>query len=93
LNDSSFKESYKLFLNEKTYYLNPYRPKKADKEKVVIIPADYQKSGSYGSTNGLNFNDSLNTDCELKQFLKKTWLNNLELLLFLFYLKNNLKND
>jgi len=79
LNDSNFKESYKPFEKEKTYYLNPDRPKKADKEKAVIIPADYPKSGNFGSTYGLNFKDSLNTDCELAQFLKKSGLNNLEL--------------
>ena len=79
LNDSNGKESYKPFEKEKTYYLSLERPKKADKEKAVIIPADYPKSGNFNSTYGVNFRNNLDPNCELAQFLKKSGLNNLEL--------------
>lgn len=79
LNDSNGKESYKPFDPLKTFYLSLERPKKAEKEKAVIVPADYPKSGNFSSTYGVNFRNNLDSDCELAQFLKKTGLKNLEL--------------
>jgi len=79
LNDSNVKESYKPFESEKTYYLSLERPKKFDKEKAVIIPADYPKSDNLSSTYGVNFRNNLNTECELAQFLKRSGMKNLEL--------------
>jgi len=72
LNDSNKRESYqdlgRPFSMEK--------PRKNDKEKAVIIPADYPKE--FGSTYGSSFK-GLNSDCELANYLKKSGLKNLEL--------------
>jgi len=79
LNDANSKEAYKPFEKEKTYYLSLERPKKVDKEKAVIIPADYPKSDNLNSTYGMNFGNNLNNECELAKFLRKTGMKNLEL--------------
>lgn len=67
-NDTLVRDSYKNPNN--TFYAE--RPKKADKEKSSLIPADYPKD--YGSTYGNFFKGFDNNDCELAQYLKKTGL-------------------
>jgi len=78
LNDSNGRESYKPFdFEAEKHCLSLERPKKADKEKAVIIPADYPKSDNFGSTYSFNFKNNLNSECELSLFLKKHGLTNL----------------
>jgi len=79
LNDTNFNESYKPIDNDKNYYLNLERPKKAEREKDILIPADYPKSDNFNSTYGTYFKNNLNENCELALFLRKTGLKNLEL--------------
>lgn len=72
LNDTNVRESYKPI--ERPFSMD--RPRKVEKEKAIIIPAEYPKE--YGSTYGNSYN-GFNKNCELANFLKKSGMKNLEL--------------
>ena len=72
LNNSNGRESYKPV--DKPF--NMENQKKYDKERAVILPADYPKE--FGSTYGDSFGN-FKSDCELANFLKKSGMKNLEL--------------
>ena len=72
LNDSNNMESYQGRNNP----FSMEKPKKYNKEKGIIIPADYPKE--FGSTYGGSFGE-FNNNCELANYLKKSGMKNLEL--------------
>lgn len=74
-NDSLMRDSYGNPYANRTFHAE--KPKKADQEKSILIPADYPKE--YASTYRNFFKDRGNEYCELAQFLKKSGLKNLVL--------------
>ena len=72
LNESNKKESYQPI--ERPFSME--KPRKNDKEKTVIIPADYPKE--FGSTYGKSYG-GFNSKCELAEYLKKSGMMNLEI--------------
>ena len=72
LNDSNARESYQGL--ETPFSME--KPKKTDKEKAVIIPADYPKE--FGSTYGNSYG-GYDSNCDLAVYLKKSGMKNLEL--------------
>lgn len=79
LNDSNCKESFRPVDRQKVDYVGFERPRKTDREKTVIIPAEYPKADGFNSTYGFSFQDRVDKECELSLFLKKSGLKNLEL--------------